>query len=46
LYSYRELVQLFRGAGFGDVEGFSSLTREPFKLGSRRLLLVGTKTER
>jgi SAM-dependent methyltransferase len=43
LYSYRELVQLFRGAGFGDVEGFSSLTREPFKLGSRRLLLVGRK---
>jgi SAM-dependent methyltransferase len=43
LYSYRELVHLFREAGFGDVEGFGSLTQEPFRLGSRRLLLCGRK---
>jgi hypothetical protein len=40
LYSYREMVQLLKAAGFGDVQGFGSLTKEPFKLGSPRLLLT------
>jgi SAM-dependent methyltransferase len=43
LYSYREMIQLLQGAGFRDVQGFGSLTREPFKLGSPRLLLTATK---
>jgi SAM-dependent methyltransferase len=43
LYSYRELAQLFEAAGFTDVEGFGSLAGEPFKLGSKRLLMAGTK---
>ena len=30
-------------AGFTDMHGYSSLTREPFKLGSRELLVVGEK---
>jgi SAM-dependent methyltransferase len=43
LYSYRELRELLEAAGFTDVQGFSSLAREPFKLGSQRLLMVATK---
>jgi len=34
---------LFEAAGFTDVQGFGSLAREPFQLGSRRLLMVATK---
>jgi SAM-dependent methyltransferase len=43
LYSYRELIGLFQNAGFTDVEGISSLTGEPFRLGCRRLILLATK---
>ncbi len=43
IYSYRELCRLLEEAGFANSEGFSSLTKEPFKLGSERLLLVTTK---
>jgi hypothetical protein len=43
LYSYREVVQLLEAAGFGDVQGFSSLTEEPFQLRAPRLLLVARK---
>ena len=43
LYSYRELLGLFAEAGFTKVEGYGSLDREPFKLGSRNLFLMGTK---
>jgi SAM-dependent methyltransferase len=43
LYSYRELVGLLQEAGFTDVEGVSSLTGEPFRLGSRRLLMTATR---
>jgi SAM-dependent methyltransferase len=43
LYSYRELGQLFEEAGFTDVAGFSSLTGEPFRFGSRRLLMTAMK---
>jgi hypothetical protein len=43
LYSYREVVQLLEAAGFRDLQGFSSLTEEPFRLRAPRLLLVATK---
>jgi SAM-dependent methyltransferase len=43
IYSYREVARLFEGAGFTDLQGFGSLTGEPFKLGSKRLLMTGTK---
>jgi SAM-dependent methyltransferase len=43
LYTYREVHQLFEDAGFTEVQGFGSLAGEPFRFGSRRLLLVGTK---
>lgn len=39
-YSYRELCQLLRAAGFCRVEGFETGTRKPFALGSKRLSLV------
>jgi SAM-dependent methyltransferase len=44
LYSYREIVRLLEEAGFTDVQGYSSLAREPFRLGSNRLLTVATKS--
>ncbi len=43
VHSYRELCRLLEDAGFGDCEGYSSLSQEPFKLGSPRLLLVASK---
>ena len=44
LHSYRELAALFDQAGLTDVQGFGSLTREPFKRGSERLLMTGKKS--
>jgi SAM-dependent methyltransferase len=43
LYSVCELLQLFQEAGFSEVQLFSSLDREAFRLGSNRLLVVATK---
>jgi SAM-dependent methyltransferase len=43
LYTYREVRRLFEAAGFTDLQGYDSLAGEPFRFGSRRLLLVGTK---
>jgi SAM-dependent methyltransferase len=43
IYSYREVARLFEGAGFTEVEAVGSLTGEAFKLGSKRLLMSGTK---
>lgn len=42
LYSYRELCDLLREAGFRAFEGFDTLTGEPFTLGSSRLSLVAS----
>ncbi len=43
LHTYREVRALMEAAGFTDLKGYGSLAREPFQLGSRQLLLVGTK---
>lgn len=43
-YSYRELVELLRVAGFEPVAAYGSLTEEPFQLGTHRLLLVAQKS--
>jgi hypothetical protein len=43
IYSYRELIRLFEEAGFIEVQGYGSLAREPFRLGSGRALVVATK---
>jgi SAM-dependent methyltransferase len=43
IYSYRELVSLLDAAGFADVQGYGSMAREPFRLGSSRALLIATK---
>jgi SAM-dependent methyltransferase len=43
IYSYRELVSLLEAAGFADVQGYGSLTREPYRLRAGRLLVVATK---
>jgi SAM-dependent methyltransferase len=43
VYSYREIVRLLEDTGFGDVQGFGSMAREAFRLGSSRALMIGTK---
>ena len=43
VYAYRELTRLIREAGFGRVEGVSSLTGEPFAWGSKGLYLIGAR---
>lgn len=43
IYTYREIVNLLRQNGFERFEAFGSLSKEPFKLGAQRLLIVGRK---
>ena len=43
IYTYRELLQLFRDAGFGNLETFGSLKREPFAIGSPGLWVVAVR---
>ena len=43
IYTCREIVRMLEGAGFSDLEVFGSLAREPFVLGSPRLLLAAAK---
>ena len=43
LHTCRELFRLMDDAGFNDLQGYSSLAREPFRLGSERLLVVATR---
>jgi SAM-dependent methyltransferase len=42
LYSYRELCELLREAGFRRFAGYDTRTGEPFALGSKRLALVAS----
>ena len=42
--TYRELIELLRAARLEPVAAYGSLTEEPFKLGSHRLLLVSRKS--
>jgi SAM-dependent methyltransferase len=43
IHTCREVHELLEEAGFTDVQGFGSFTREPFRLGSPRLVLTATK---
>jgi SAM-dependent methyltransferase len=45
VYTYREICRLLVESGLTDVLGYAALTLEPFKLGSRGLLLVAAKKE-
>ena len=40
LYTYRELVQLLKSAGFADVEPLGSLAGDPFTLSSPQIIFV------
>jgi SAM-dependent methyltransferase len=42
-YTYHELTELLRAAGFEVIHAYASLAEEPFKLGAQRLLLVTGK---
>ena len=43
IYTFSELCRLLEEAGFVSCEGYGSLSQEPFKLGSQRLLMRATK---
>jgi SAM-dependent methyltransferase len=43
VYTYSELCRLLGEAGFGAIEGFGSLKREPFRFKSPGLYLMATK---
>ena len=45
VYPYREFCRLVADAGFTDLQAFASISLEPFKLGSRGLLLTATKAK-
>lgn len=46
IYSCREILGLLVEAGFADVRLYGSLAREPFRLGSSRLLATATRRGR
>jgi hypothetical protein len=43
VYTYLQVCELLTAAGFVDPQSYASPTLEPFKLGSRGLLLVATR---
>jgi len=43
IYTYRELCELLRAAGFSRFEGLETGTQKPFRLGSPRLALIAEK---
>ncbi len=43
LHTCREVFRLLDDAGFTDLQGYSSLAREPLRLGSNRLLAIATR---
>ncbi|MBL8794263.1 MAG: SAM-dependent methyltransferase, partial [Planctomycetia bacterium] len=43
VYPLRELYRLLTAAGFDEIEGYSGLDRQPFRLGAQRLLLSARK---
>jgi SAM-dependent methyltransferase len=44
LYTYREVFGLLEAAGFTDLKGYGSFSREPFRIGSSRLLVSAEKS--
>lgn len=43
VYTFRELMRLVEAAGFGAIETFGTLTREPVRLGSPGVWLIGRR---
>ncbi len=43
VYTYRQLVDLLEDAGFEEIEGCSSMSQEPYRLGAPQLFLVAIK---
>src|SRR5207253_5408770 len=43
MYTYRELMGTMRDVGFVNVEGFGTMKREPFQIGSPGLWIVARR---
>ena len=46
MYSYHELLAMFRKVGFVDIEGYGSTKEEPISLQQRMMFVIGTKPGR
>ena len=46
MYSYHELLAMFREAGFVEIEGYGTMKNEPISLMHRMIFVVGTKPKR
>jgi SAM-dependent methyltransferase len=44
IYTVREILAMLTAAGFTAIETYASTAREPFRLGSQRLLAVATRS--
>ena len=43
MYSYHELIAIFKHVGFVDIEGYGNLKEEPITLNHRMMFVFGTK---
>ena len=43
IYSYHELIAMFKSVGFVDIEGFGSLKDDPVSKDRRFIIIIGTK---
>jgi SAM-dependent methyltransferase len=43
VYTYHQLAGLLENAGFHEIDGYASVSQEPYRLGARELFLVATK---
>jgi ubiquinone/menaquinone biosynthesis C-methylase UbiE len=44
MYSYHEILEMMRRAGFVDIEGFGSMKDEPVSWDHRMMFIIGTKS--
>ena len=46
MYSYHELLNIFKKIGFINIEGFGSVDDDPISLNHRMMFIIGTKPEK
>lgn len=46
MYSFHELVAMFKAVGFADVEGYSSVKDDPINLERMMMFVIGTRPKR
>jgi ubiquinone/menaquinone biosynthesis C-methylase UbiE len=46
MYSFHELAEMFKSAGFENIEGFGSVKNEPISLHTQMMFVFGSKSKR